>query len=100
MAQQRWSEASRYLKQILAQSPHHYYANLRLLACEEGLRKWDRLVKHSLTLAAYYPSDASSLVYLARAYAWQGKHQLAKNAYQRVLVRIPGHLEATRFLNQ
>jgi len=100
MAQQRWNEAARYLRQILAQSPNHYLANLRLLTCEEGLRKWDTMAKHSLAIAAYYPSDASILVYLARAYAWQGKHLLAKNVYQRVLHRVPGHIEATRFLNK
>jgi len=100
MAQQRWSEASRYLRQILAQSPNHYLANLRLLVCEEALRKWNTLAKHSMAMSAYYPSDASFLVYLARAYAWQGKHQLARSAYQRVLIRIPGHVEATLFLNK
>jgi len=100
MAQQRWNEASRYLKQVLAQSPYNYTAHTRLMVCEEGLRKWETLAKHSLTLSAYYPSDATTLVYLARAYAWQGKHQLAKNTYQRVLVRIPGHIEAERFINR
>jgi len=100
MAQQRWNEASRYLKQVLAQSPYNYLAHIRLMACEEGLRKWETLAKHSMTLSAYYPSDASILVYLARAYAWQGKHELAKNTYQRVLVRIPGHVEAQRFINR
>jgi len=100
MAQQRWNEASRYLKQVLAQSPYNYLAHIRLMVCEEGLRKWETLAKHSLSLSAYYPSDASILVYMARAYAWQGKHELAKNAYQKVLVRIPGHVEAQRFINR
>jgi len=100
MAQQRWTEASRYLKQVLAQSPYHYLAHIRMMICEEGLRKWETLAKHGLSLAAYYPSDASTLVYLARAYAWQGKHELAKNAYQKVLIRIPGHVEAQRFINR
>jgi len=100
MAQQRWNEASRYLKQVLAQSPYNYTAHIRLMVCEEGLRKWETLAKHSTSLSAYYPSNASILVYLARAYAWQGKPQLAKNVYRKVLVRIPGHLEANRFLNK
>jgi len=100
MAQQRWNEASRYLKQVLEQSPFNYLAHIRLMACEEGLRKWEKLAKHSLTVSAYYPSDASTLVYLARAYAWQGKAELAKRAYQKVLVRIPGHVEAQRFINR
>ncbi len=100
MAQQRWNEASRYLKQVLAQSPYNYLANIRMMACEEGLRKWETLTKHSLSLSAYYPSNATILVYLARAYAWQGKAALAKSAYRKVLVRVPGHLEASRYLNQ
>ncbi len=100
MAQQRWNEASRYLKQVLAQSPYNYVAHVRLMACEEGLRKWETLAKHALSLSASYPSNATILVYLARAYAWQGKRELAKAAYQRVLVRVPGHLEARRYLNQ
>ncbi len=100
IAQQRWNEASRYLKQVLAQSPYNYLAHIRMMACEEGLRKWETLAKHSMSLSSYYPSDASILVYLARAYAWQGKQELAKNAYRSVLVRIPGHVEATRYLNQ
>jgi len=100
MAQQRWNEAARFLKQVLAQSPYHYMAHIRLMICEEGLRKWETLAKHSMSISAYYPSDASALVYLGRAYAWQGKHNLAKAAYQRVLVRIPGHVEAERFINR
>jgi len=100
MAQQRWNEASRYLQQILIQSPYHYWAHIKLMACEEGLRKWETLAKHSTSLAAYYPSDATILVYLARAYAWQGKPHLAKQAYQRVLARIPGHIEAQLFINK
>jgi len=100
MAQQRWNEASRYLDQVLALSPYNYTAHIRLMICEEGLRKWETLTKHSISFSAYYPSDATTLVYLARAYAWQGKHQLAKSTYQRVLVRIPGHVEAERFINR
>jgi len=100
MAQQRWKEASRYLNQVLAQSPFNYLAHIRLMACEEGLRKWETLAKHSMTVSAYYPSDASTLVYLARAYAWQGKPVLAKRTYQKVLARIPGSVEAQRFINR
>jgi len=48
----------------------------------------------------YYPSNASILVYLARAYAWQGKTEMAKNAYRKVLVWMPGHVEAQRFIHK
>ncbi len=100
MAQLRWKEAMNYLEQVLGQSPHNYLAHVRLMACEEGLRKWETLARHSQTLASYYPSEATPLVYLARAYAWQGKQDLAERTYRRVLVRLPEHIEAKRYLNQ
>ena len=98
MAQGRWKEASRHLKQVIGQSPYHYLAHVRLMACEEGLRQWGTLEKHSKSMAAYYPSDATILVYLARAYAWQDKRNQAKVTYQRVLKRYPNHIEANNFL--
>jgi tetratricopeptide (TPR) repeat protein len=100
MAQKRWREAARYLAYILARSPYDYTAHIRLMVCEEGLRKWETLEKHAREISAYYPSDATVLVYLARAYAWRGKNSQARAAYKRVLVRVPEHLEATRFLKQ
>ncbi len=100
MAQQRWREAMRYLKQVTDDSPFHYLANLRLLACEEGLRQWEHLAAHAQSLHERYPADATILVYLARARAWQGKHDLARQAYRSVLHRAPGNLEARRYLNQ
>jgi len=100
MAQKRWKESIRYLKQVLAQSPIHYTSQIRLMACEEGLKQWQTLAQHAASFSAYYPSDATPLVYLARAYAWQGKKTQAAAAYRRVLVRYPGHLEATRYLKR
>ena len=98
MAQGRWKEASRYLKQVIGQSPYHYLAHVRLMICEEGLRQWEILEKHSQSMAAYYPSDATILVYLARAYAWQDKETQAQATYKRVLQRFPNHIEANNFL--
>jgi len=98
MAQGRWKEASRYLKQVIGQSPYHYLAHVRLMICEEGLRQWETLEKHSQSMAAYYPSDATILVYLARAYVWQDKETQAQATYQRVLKRFPNHIEANNFL--
>jgi len=99
MAQKRWKEAKRYLQQVLAKSPLNYTANTRLMVCEEGLKQWQTLEKHASRLSSYYPSDATTLIYLARAYAWQGKKDMAAARYKRVLVRYPEHLEATRYLN-
>ncbi len=98
LAQKRWREASRYLRQILDQSPMHYTANVRLLICEEGLRKWETMERHAREVAARYPSDATLLIYLARAYAWQGEREKAAATYRRVLRRAPENVEARRFL--
>jgi len=98
LAQKRWREASRYLNQVLAQSPFNYTAHIRLMICEEGQRKWESLATHAKNIAAYYPTDATPLVYLARAYAWQGKRKEAGDTYARVLIRFPTHVEAMRFL--
>jgi len=98
MAQQRWREASRYVQQALAQAPMNYTAHSYLMACEEGLKRWQDLEKHAKNVSTYYPTDATALVYLARAYAWQGKVLLAKSAYHQVLMRVPAHVEALRFL--
>ncbi|MDX8389688.1 MAG: tetratricopeptide repeat protein [Mariprofundaceae bacterium] len=100
LAQQRWKEATRYLNQVLDQSPYDYTAHIRLMLCEEGQRKWAALEQHAKRLAAFYPTDATILVYLARAYAWQDNNITAKKAYQRVIVRVPDHVEASRFLSQ
>jgi len=97
IAQQRWREAKRYINQVLSQAPLNYTAHVRLLVCEEGLRNWEVLEKHASTVAAFYPTDANALVYLARAYAWQGKILLAKSVYNKVLIRIPSHLEALQY---
>jgi len=98
MAQRRWRETMRYLKQILAEAPLNYTAHIRLMVCEEGLRQWETLEKHAATVHAHYPSDATALVYLARSHAWQGEILLAKSFYRKVLIRIPSHLEALQFI--
>jgi len=98
MAQQRWREAMKYSQMILDQAPLNYTAHVRLMVCQEGLRQWQELEKHAKTVAAFYPTDATSLVYLARSYAWQGKTLLAKSTYRKVLMRVPSHVEALRFL--
>ncbi|MBF0186912.1 MAG: tetratricopeptide repeat protein [Magnetococcales bacterium] len=98
LAQQRWREAALFAKQILEVSPWHYDAHVRLMIAEEGMRKWNTLAKHALAVNVRYPDDASVLVYLARAYAWLGNTARAKAAYERILRRIPGHIEATRYM--
>lgn len=99
LAQKRWKEASRYLQQVLAQSPLNYTAHVRLMICEEGQRKWETLEKHAHNMASYYPSDATILVYQARAHAWLGNKEDAAKAYKRVLIRDTDNVEASRFIN-
>lgn len=98
MAQQRWKEAETELRKITAVSAWDYTAQTRLLACEEGQRKWDEMARRAGELAARYPSDATALVYLARAEAWLGNVKKARTAYAQVIDRVPGHIEATNYL--
>lgn len=98
MAQQRWRQVKHYTLQVLRLSHWNYVAHVRLMIAEQGMKKWQELAKHARQLAVAYPSDATVLVYLARAYAWQGNVQAAKVAYEKVLVRIPGHIEAKRYI--
>ena len=98
IAQQRWNETLSYANKALNVAPWNYYAHIRLMAAEEGLRKWDTLVKHAQKVYERYPSDATVLVFLARAYRWQGKSKDARKIYQQVVERIPGHIEATQFI--
>jgi hypothetical protein len=67
---------------------------------EEGEKKWDTLAKHAEKVSQRYPSDATVLVYLARARAWMKNDSEARRTYKKVLERIPGHIEATQYLNR
>ena len=98
LAQQRWREAAAQAQTVLEIAPGNYYAHVRLMAAEEGLRQWSVLASHAADVSALYPSDATVLVYLARARAWQGNVAAARAAYERVLERIPGHEEAEAYL--
>lgn len=99
MAQLRWREATKVLTDVLAISPWDYTAHTRLMECESNLMQWDQLARHAGELSQRYPSDATILVYQARAEAWQGNKANAKAAYKKVLMRFPGHLEATQYVN-
>ena len=97
LAQQRWREAASHARKVIAESAWDYTAHLRLMVAEEGLRDWKSLAEHAERVAEHYPADATTLVYLARAHAWMGNAKAAKEAYGRVLNRVPGHLEATSY---
>lgn len=98
LAQQRWKEAAMVAQQALRTAPWNYYAHLRLMAAEEGQRQWQALLEHAGQLHQRYPTDATALVYLARAQYWLGDAKAAAGSYRQVLQRVPGHVEASRFL--
>jgi tetratricopeptide (TPR) repeat protein len=98
MAQQRWQDAMRAGRDALAISPWNFTAHLRLMVCEEATSRWDELARHAAEVAARYPSDANALVYWARAESALNNARKARTLYQQVLERIPGHVEATRYL--
>lgn len=98
LAQQRWQDAAAQARHVLQLSPWDYTAHIRLMATEEALKQWAVLETHAAGVAAAYPSDATALVYLARARAWQRNTAGAKQAYAKVLERYPTHEEARTFL--
>ena len=100
LAQQRWNEAAKYCQEVLQVAPWNYYAHIRLMISEEGLRQWQTLVKHAGEVYERYPSDATVLVYLARANRWLGNTRAAKDDYRKVLERVPGHIEALQYLEE
>ncbi|MDX2464124.1 MAG: tetratricopeptide repeat protein [Porticoccus sp.] len=100
LAQRRWREASSNANKALKISPWNYYAHVRLMISEEGEKKWDALAKHAKEVSQRYPSDATVLVYLARANDRMKNTQEARRAYEQVLERVPGHIEATQYLNR
>jgi tetratricopeptide (TPR) repeat protein len=98
LAQQRWQDAAAQARQVLQLSPWDYTAHVRLMVAEEGLKQWAILENHARDVARVYAADATSLVYLARARAWQRNVAGAREAYGKVLERYPTHEEARTFL--
>jgi len=100
MAQERWREAAQLAEGVIEESRLNYYAHLRLLICEEGLKDWAQLRDHALMISQYYPSDPGFQVYLARAYINLNEPDKARSAYKKVLERYPGHIEASLYLSK
>ncbi len=98
MAQNKWREAMVYGRQIDELAPWNYYAHVRMLRCEEALEQWNTLADHALQVYLRYPSDATIIVYLARAYEKLGNARGAEKAWLDVLERVPGHVEASQYL--
>lgn len=100
LAQQRWREAASHANRVLKVAPWNYYAHVRLMISEEGEKKWDTLAKHAKKVSQRYPSDATVLVYLARANVWMKNDSAARRAYGQVVERVPGHIEAMQYLGR
>lgn len=99
MAQNKWREALVYGQQIIAIAPWNYYAHVRLLRCEEALEQWSTLANHAHQVFLRYPSDATIIVYIARAHDKLGNTKSAIKAYEDVLERVPGHVEASQYIS-
>lgn len=100
LVQKRWREAEQSAQAALDLSPNNYYALLRLAMAREGQQDWVAMAETAEQLVTCYPSDMSAHLYLARAYARLQRRKEAFAAYQAVLVRAPGHLEAKAYLNK
>ena len=98
MAQERWHDAVAQAQILLRQAPWDYTANIRLMVCEEALKQWEALEAHAAAVSRAYPSDATTLVYLARARHHRQNVAGAREAYSLVLARSPAHPEALAYL--
>lgn len=94
LEQQRWREAASNANKVIEIAPWNYYAHVRLMLTEEALKQWDKLSKHSAAVHQRYPSDATVLVYMARASHKLGNKRKAKSLYEKVIELIPDHFEA------
>jgi tetratricopeptide (TPR) repeat protein len=98
MAQYRWIDAMKAGRKVLDESRWDYTAHVRIMICEEAMSRWSDLAKHAAEVSARYPTDATLLVYWARAEAALRNTAKAKSLYNQVLERVPGHIEAIKFI--
>ena len=99
LSQQRWREAAKHANKVLAVAPWNIHAHLRLMKCEQQLKQWKELEKHASAVYKRYPSDASVLVFLARAQLKQGNSAAARKTYAKVLELYPDNFEAKQYVN-
>jgi tetratricopeptide (TPR) repeat protein len=100
LAQGRWSDARSHAEWVLKNAPGNYIAHMRRLVALEGEKNWKELSTHAEDLARRHPSDATFMVYAARAAANLGNKARAADAYNRVLQIVPGHIEASKYLGR
>lgn len=98
MALYRWNDAIQSGRKVLAESQWNYTAHVRIMISEEALSRWEDLSKHAAEVSARFPTDATLLVYWARAEAALKHTRKARELYGQVLERVPGHIEAGNYL--
>ncbi|RZU47385.1 tetratricopeptide repeat protein [Fluviicoccus keumensis] len=100
LATRRWKEAETQARKALELAPWNYTAAIRLMAALEAQKDWKALAKVGVDMAERFPSDATILVYLARAQNALGWKNEAAISWQGVLNRVPGHIEAKKALGR
>ena len=96
----RWREAEQSARTVLDMSPNNYTALVRLAIAQEAQKDWFGMSKTASILVASYPTDATAHVYQARVNASLGRRDEAVAAYNAVLARYPGHLEAKAYIDK
>ena len=69
------------------------------MPAQQALKQWTQLEKHALSARQYFPSDATFIVYLARASHKLGKKNNANTWYKKVLELAPDNFEARQYLD-
>jgi tetratricopeptide (TPR) repeat protein len=100
LATKRWREAEQAARAVLELAPNSYVGQVRLAIAQEGLQDWGGMLKTAMSLTSSFPSDATAFVYLARANSGLAKRSDAVAAYNAVLVRSPGQLEAKAYIDK
>lgn len=100
LATRRWDEAAVQARKALELAPWNYTAATRLMVALEAQKDWKGLAKLGGDMAERFPSDATVLVYLARAETALGWKNEAASSWQEVLNRVPGHIEAKKNLGR
>ena len=99
IAQQRWRQVKVYTRQILVISEWDRTANEIQMMVDEKMKKWHTLNRHAAKISRVYPTNAEVFAYYGRAKAWQGDKRVAKDAYEKVLMREPENSEAIDYIN-
>ncbi len=100
LAAKRWAEAEKAARAALEVAPNNYTALLRMVIAQEAQKNWENMYTTAKNMSEAYPTDSTALVYLARSLAWKNKTAEAKAAYNSVLGRYPGHLEAKAYIEK